>query len=78
MIIETGTISFSNANTGSHNFTKVFTSAPYVTAIAFDSASNNQANINVFITAVSTTSFAIETSANFTGEVHFQAIQVLA
>jgi hypothetical protein len=57
------------------NFTTTFTSAPFVTATAYDSASNNQANVNTYIISVSTTQVVIGFSAAFTGEVHYHAIQ---
>ena len=56
-------------------FTTTFTSAPFVTATAYDSASNNQANVNAYIISVSTTQVVIGFSAAFTGEVHYHAIQ---
>lgn len=74
VIVEAGEINFTNTNAGSHSFSKVFTSAPFITATAYDSASNSQANVNVFITSVTLTSFTVKTSANFTGKVQFQAI----
>ena len=77
VIVESTKITFTNADTGSHSFTKIFTSAPFVTATAFDSSGNESANVNVFITAVSTTAVTVRTSAQFTGEVHIQAIQNL-
>ena len=77
VIVESTKITFTNTSSGSHTFTKTFTSAPYVTATAYDSAGNESANVNVFITAVSTTAVTIETSAPFTGEVHIHAIQNL-
>ena len=77
VIVESTKITFTNASSGSHTFTKAFTSAPYITATAYDSAGNESANVNVFITSVSTSSVTIETSAPFTGEVHIHAIQNL-
>ena len=74
VIAESGEIIFTNSDSQTHTFTKTFTSAPYVTATAFDSAGNEDANVNVFITAISTSSVTIKTSATFTGKVHFQAI----
>jgi hypothetical protein len=56
-------------------FTTTFTSAPFVTATAYDSAGNDQANVNTYIKAVSTTAVTIGFSAAFTGQVHYQAIQ---
>ena len=74
VIVEAGEITFTNADSGSHSFTKSFSSAPYVTATAFDSSVNEDANVNVFITAVSTSAVTIKTSATFTGKVQFHAI----
>lgn len=74
VIVEAGEITFTSADSGSHSFTKSFSSAPYVTATAYDSAGNADANVNVFITAVSTSAVTIKTSAAFTGKVQFHAI----
>ena len=74
VIAEAGELTFTNSDSQTYTFTKFFSSVPFVTATAFDSAGNEDANINVFITAVSTTSVTIKTSATFTGKVHFQAI----
>tara|TARA_R110001599_G_scaffold99721_1_gene255539 strand:+ start:8966 stop:9289 length:324 start_codon:yes stop_codon:yes gene_type:complete len=56
-------------------FTTTFASAPFVTATAYDSAGNNQANVNAYIKSVSTTQVIIGFSAAFIGQVHYQAIQ---
>lgn len=77
-VIESTSITFTNTDTATYTFTKVFTSAPFITATAFDSESNESANVNVFITSVSTTSVTIETSAPFNGKVHIHAIQNLS
>ncbi len=57
------------------NFSTVFSSAPFVTATAYDSATNSQANVNAYIIAVATNQVTIGFSAAFTGEVHYHAIQ---
>ena len=77
MVVESTKITFTNSNSESHTFSKSFTSVPYVTATPFDSEGNESANVNVFITAVTTSSVTIQTSAPFTGEVHIHAIQNL-
>ena len=77
VIVESTRIVFTNTSSATQALTKSFTSAPYVTATAFDSEGNESANVNVFITAVSTSSVTVQTSAPFTGEVHIQAIQNL-
>lgn len=56
-------------------FTTNFTSAPYVTATAYDSESNDEANVNAYIISVTKTQVTIGFSASFTGEVHYHAIQ---
>jgi len=75
-IIETGEISFTNTDSGTYTFTEVYTSAPTVTAISYDSENNNTANVNVFVDSVSTTSVTIKTSQTFTGKITFQAIMI--
>ena len=77
VIIEVGSVAFSNSNGPiTYTFTENFTVAPYVTATSVDSESNDTANINVFIDSVSTTEMQISTSQDFTGAVHFHAIMV--
>tara|TARA_B100000287_G_C20605020_1_gene769683 strand:- start:213 stop:569 length:357 start_codon:yes stop_codon:yes gene_type:complete len=51
-----------------------FTNVPVVTAISVDSIPNNSANVNVFVTSVTTTAVQFEASAPFTGKVNFQII----
>jgi len=72
---ESSTATVTAADQVTITFTTAFTSAPYVTATAYDSASNNQANVNAYIISVSTTQATIGFSAAFTGEVHYHAIQ---
>ena len=74
--IEVGEISYSGSDTGTYTFESTFLTVPMITAISYDSESNNTANVNVYIDAVSTTSVTIKTSAPFTGKVHFHAIRV--
>ena len=54
--------------------TITFSNAPIVTAVTVDSLSNSSANVNVFITSITTTAVVFETSAPFTGKVNFQVI----
>lgn len=72
--VESSYITYSSAESGTHNFTTAFPEAPVVTVTSVDSESNDLANINTYVMSVSTTSVTIETSANFTGRVHFHAI----
>jgi len=74
--IEVGVLEFSSENSKTVEFTESFTEVPVVTAISVDSESNDTANVNVFVAAVSTTSVTFEASMSFTGVIHFHAIQV--
>ena len=76
VIVEIGSIVFTNSSEGSHTFSESFTLAPIVTGIPFDSNSNHSADVNIFISAVDKNSFTFKTSQAFTGEIHFHAIQV--
>ncbi len=51
-----------------------FNNVPIVTALSVDNLSNNSANVNIFITAVTTTAVTFESSAPFTGKVNFQVV----
>ncbi len=51
-----------------------FSNVPIISAISVDNLSNNSANVNIFITSVSTTSVSFEASAPFTGKVNFQIV----
>ena len=51
-----------------------FTNVPVATVTAVDSASNDQANVNAYITTISTTQISISVSSEFTGRVHFAII----
>ena len=52
----------------------LFSNVPSVTAISVDNLSNSSANVNIFITAVTTTTVTFESSAPFTGKVNFQIV----
>jgi len=75
-----GTVTFSNsAGPVIYTYTDgdptvSFANVPVVTGIAVDSVSQDAADVNVFITAVTTVNVQFSASAPFTGEVHFQII----
>ena len=54
--------------------TITFSNVPIVTAVTVDNLSNSSANVNVFITSVTTSTVTFETSAPFTGKVNFQVV----
>jgi GMP synthase-like glutamine amidotransferase len=76
VIIEIGSIVFTNSNSEIHTFSESFSETPTVTAIAYDSDENNTADVNVFVSSLSTANMTIETSQSFTGTVQFHAIMV--
>jgi len=51
-----------------------FSTVPSITAISLDNLSNNSANVNIFITTITTTAVTFESSAPFTGKVNFQIV----
>ena len=75
LIYESKDIGVSNSDQVTITFTTTFSSAPYVTATAYDSASNGQANVNTYIISVTQYQVIIGFSAAFTGKVHYHAIQ---
>jgi len=52
----------------------IYNNAPVITAISYDSENNNSANVNIFIKSVTTSDVQFESSAPFTGKVHFHII----
>ena len=73
VIVESTQRTFANQSSKTHTFTKSFTSVPFVTATPFDS--DGSATVNIVITAVTTATVTLETSAPFTGTIHIHAIQ---
>ena len=74
--IEVGELAFTNSSASTHTFSQTFSSVPTITAISVDSSSNNTADVNVFVSSVTTAAVTIKTSQTFTGTVHFHAILV--
>tara|TARA_R100000657_G_C4620544_1_gene70960 strand:- start:91 stop:447 length:357 start_codon:yes stop_codon:yes gene_type:complete len=56
------------------NPTITFSNVPIVTALSVDNLSNSSANVNIFITSVTTTQVTFESSAPFNGKVNFQVV----
>jgi hypothetical protein len=74
--IEEGTITFTDASSGSYTFLETYSSAPNVVVTAYDSAGNDLVGVALNITAITTTSVTVESTANFTGTVNVQILQV--
>jgi hypothetical protein len=79
-VMITGDVTFTNSS-GPVTFTYTtadpsinFSTVPVISALSVDYYSNSSANVNVFVTAITTTTVQIESSAPFTGTVNFQII----
>tara|TARA_B100000674_G_C37933668_1_gene959200 strand:- start:1641 stop:1988 length:348 start_codon:yes stop_codon:yes gene_type:complete len=69
-----GDVTFTNTSgpvTFTYPSTVNYLNIPVVTAISHDSENNSQADVNIFITSITTTAVQFESSAPFTGKVHF-------
>lgn len=75
VIYDVQTVSVPGTDEVTVNFATTFSQAPIVTATAYDSKSNSQANVNVYVISVSTSQAVLGFSAAFTGEVQVHAIQ---
>ena len=75
-LLEVGSVDFVDVSSKTYTFTESFPSAPVVTATSVDSSSTNNADVNVFVSSLTTTSMTIETSQKFTGTVDFHAIWI--
>jgi hypothetical protein len=74
-----GKVTFNNQNQVTYVYptgpTSIsYSTVPVVTAISHDSAANGAADVNIFISSITRTQVVFESSAPFTGEVHFQII----
>jgi len=76
VVIEIGAVTFTGSSVETHVFSETFTSVPTVTTVAHDYDENSSADVNVFITSVTTTEFTVSTSQAFTGRVEFHAMWV--
>jgi len=72
-LLEVASLDLSGQTTITYNFETSFPSTPVVTATAVDSAGNNEANVNVYIVSLSSTSVTFGLSKSFTGQIHLHA-----
>jgi len=77
LVIEVGVISFTGNESKALVFTESFTATPSITITPVDSEGNDTANINATVSSASTAGFTADVSDSFTGDIHYQAIQVL-
>ena len=68
-----GALDFTNSDSETYTFplNTTLINVPVVTVTAVDSESNDQADVNAFVTAVTNQEVTIETSSPFIGQVHF-------
>lgn len=69
-----GSVDFANVSgpvTYTYPATTTYANTPIVTAVSYDSENNGSADVNIFITSITTTAVQFESSAPFTGKVHF-------
>ena len=69
--VESAVLTFTATDSATYTFTSIYATAPTVTATPASSQ-----NVNVYITAVTTTSVTIATSAPITGDIHLQIAKV--
>jgi hypothetical protein len=75
-VIETAQVEFTESDEESYTFTETFPGAPSVTATAAEDEGGLNANVNVYIKSISTTSITISISESFTGFVNIHAVYV--
>ena len=72
--IEAVVLELTNTNTATYVFKNGYANAPAVTACVLNEAGD--ANTNVVISSITSSSVTIETSVNITGKVHLQVVEV--
>jgi len=74
--IEAGSITLSDASTGTYTFELAYDLPPAVTATIYDATADGANNTNVIITSVSKTQVSIQTSQAITATIYVQVIEV--
>ena len=83
-LIEVGSVSFSNRSSYTYEFQNAFKGIPTVTATAVDIddgpdfKESGDADVNVFISSISSKRMTIETSQEFTGRIDFHIIEIIS
>jgi len=72
--VEAGTIALSNQSTGTYVFSYIYKEVPAVTVSV--QTGIGEANTAAYVSSVSRTSVTIETSAEITGTVYVQVIEI--
>jgi len=74
--MEASALTLVGENSASYVFKHSYTVAPAVVATVYDSSGSGEVSTNVFIVSITTTQVTLETSANITGTIHIQVIEV--
>ena len=74
--IEGGEVTLTDGSEGTYTFTLSYKKIPAVTATAVDSASNGQADVNVYISSISLSQVTVNSSAAFTGKIYVQVVAI--
>ena len=72
--VEAGSIALTNTNSGTYTFSYKYTQSPAVTVSVYSTADDS--NTTAYIESVSTTAVTVATSANITGTIYVQVIEV--
>ena len=68
--IEAAVIDFNNQDQKTYTFIETYTQVPVCIVSPEDTTSSSSANVNLYITSITTTQVTIESSEVFTGKVH--------
>ena len=75
-ILEAAEVSFNDDDEVIYKFVEVYTETPTATAIAKDSAGNDLADVNIFVSSISKTQVTLAASQKFTGSVYVQIVWI--
>lgn len=73
--VEVAKIQFNNESSKTYQFLETYTVIPVCVITPEESDVNENVNVNVFITSLTTTSITIESSSDFTGLVNLQVFE---
>jgi len=67
-------VEFDNQSSVTHNFPCCYTEAPKVIALSVETSPGTNGNLNTFVSSITSTQAVFQTSALYTGRVHYQAL----
>jgi len=76
MLLEEGSIAFSGADSGLYTFSEVYESVPNVVISAYDSGNNDEANVSLHISSITTQTVTVKSTTKFTGTVNVQVMKI--